>query len=125
LMIHTDQGSQYTGKEFQKCLAENKITCSMSGKGNCWDNAVVESFFATLKDELEILDGLIRDPEQLLCDLWVWIESYYNRKRRHSAIGYLSPIQFEERHAQRARLGLPEKARHWGKAAKLNEPGSR
>lgn len=48
--------------------------CSMSGKGNCWDNVVVEGFHATLKDELEILDGLIRDPDQLLCDLWVWIE---------------------------------------------------
>lgn len=106
LMIHTDQGSQYTGKEFQACLAEKKITCSMSGKGNCWDNAVVESFFATLKDELEILDGFIRDPEQLLCDLWVWIESYYNRKRRHSGIGYLTPIEFEERHARRAKLML-------------------
>jgi putative transposase len=76
----------------------------MSGKGNCWDNAVVESFFATLKDELEILDGLIRDPEQLLCDLWTWIEGYYNTKRRHSAIGYFTPIDFEERHAQRAKL---------------------
>jgi putative transposase len=106
LMIHTDQGSQYTGKEFQSRLAEKKITCSMSGKGNCWDNAVVESFFATLKDELEILDGLVRDPEQLLHDLWVWIEGYYNRKRRHSAIGYFSPTDFEERHAQRAKLML-------------------
>jgi len=106
LMIHTDQGSQYTGKEFQKRLVEKKITCSMSGKGNCWDNAVVESFFATLKDELEILDGLIRDPEQLLCDLWVWIEGYYNRKRRHSAIGYFTPIAFEERYAQHAKLML-------------------
>ncbi len=85
---------------------KKKIKCSTSGKGNCWDNAVVNSFFATLKDQLEILDGLIRDPEQLLCDLWVWIEAYYNRKRRHSAIGYLSPIVFEERHAQRTQLML-------------------
>ena len=78
----------------------------MSGKGNCWDNAVVESFFATLRDELEILDGLIRDPEQLLCDLWIWIEGYHNRKRRHSAIGYCIPIVFDLRHAQRAELML-------------------
>ncbi len=63
LMIHADQGSQYTGKEFQKRLVDKEITCSMSRKGNCWDNAVVVSFFATLKDELEILDGLVRDPE--------------------------------------------------------------
>jgi len=78
----------------------------MSGRGNCWDNAVVESFFATLKDELEILDGLIRDPEQLLADLWSWIEGYYNRKKRHSAIGYLTPVTFEERHAERAKVTL-------------------
>jgi hypothetical protein len=56
------------------------MTCSMSGKGNCWDNAVVDCFIAMLKDELKILDGLIRDPEQLLCDLWTWIEGYCNRK---------------------------------------------
>ena len=106
LMIHTDQGSQYTGKEFQQRLVSKKITCSMSGKGCCWDNAVVESFFATLKDELEILDGLIRDPEQLLYDLWIWIEDYYNRKRLHSSIGYCTPVSFEERHAKPAKMKL-------------------
>ena len=79
---------------------------SMSGKGKCWDNAVVESFCATLKDELEILDGLNRDQDQLLCDLWVWIEGYCNRRRRHSAIGYCTPIAFKEGHAQRAKLML-------------------
>jgi transposase InsO family protein len=57
--------------EFQTCLVEKKIAGSMSCEGNSWDNAVVESFFATLKDELEILDGLIRDPGKLLCDLWI------------------------------------------------------
>ena len=80
LMIHTNQGSQYTGKEFQKRLVDKEITCSMSRKGNCWDNAVVESFFATVKDELEILDSLVRDLEQSLYDLWMWIEGYYDRK---------------------------------------------
>ncbi len=104
LMIHTDQGSQYTGKEVQKRLVDKKIQCSMSDKGNCWDNAVVESFFAALKDELEILDGLIRDSEQLMYDLWMWIEGYYNRKRRHLTIGYFTPIDFEERHLQCAKL---------------------
>ena len=91
LMIHTDQGSQYTGKEFQKRLVDKEITCSMSRKGNCWDNAVVESFFATLKDELEILDGLVRDPEQLLYDLWMWIEGCYNRKSLHLFQNPLAP----------------------------------
>ncbi len=70
-MIHTDQDSQYTGKELQACLTEKKITCSMSGKGNCWDNAVVENFFATLRDKLEILNGPSPYPGQLLCSLWV------------------------------------------------------
>ena len=106
LMIHTDQGSQYTAKEFQKRLVDKEITCSMSRKGNCWDNAVVESFFATLKDELEILDGLVRDPEQLLYDLWMWIEGYYNRKRLHSSIGYSTPVDFEKRQAERDNVVL-------------------
>jgi putative transposase len=78
----------------------------MSRKGNCWDNAVLESFFATLKDELEILAGLIRDPEQLLCDLWMWIEGYYNRKRLHSSIDYSAPLAFEGRQAERDKIGL-------------------
>jgi transposase InsO family protein len=68
----------------------------MSGKGCCWDNAVVESFFATLKDELEILDGLIRDPEQVLYDLGIWTEDYYNRKRLHSSIGHLEKFKFPQ-----------------------------
>jgi putative transposase len=97
LMIHTDQGSQYTSKEFQKRLVDKEITCSMSRKGNCWDNAVAKSFFATLKDELEILSGPIRDPEQLLYDLWMWIDGYYNRKRLHSSIGYSTPVAFDGR----------------------------
>ena len=106
LMIHTDQGSQYTGREFQQRLVDKDIKCSMSRKGNCWDNAVVESFFATLKDELEILDGLIRDPEQLLYDLWMWIECYYNRKRLHSSIGYRTPVAFENLQAERDKVVL-------------------
>ncbi|MEB3317328.1 MAG: DDE-type integrase/transposase/recombinase [Cyanobacteriota bacterium] len=59
-MIHTDQGSQYTGKEFPKLLGDMQITCSLPGTGNGWDTAVVESFLATLKDGLEILDAIIR-----------------------------------------------------------------
>ncbi|MFN9869836.1 MAG: transposase [Cyanobacteriota bacterium] len=105
-MIHTGQGSQYTGREFQKRLVDKEITCSMSRKGDCWDNAVVESFFATLKDELEILDGLYRGPEQLLHDLWMWIEGYYNRKRLHSSIGYSTPVAFEKRQAERDKIAL-------------------
>jgi putative transposase len=105
-MIHTDQGSQNTGKEFHKRLVGKEITCSISRKGNCWDNAVVESFFATLKDELDILAGLIRDPEQLLYDIWMWIEGYYNRKRLHSSIGYSTPVAFDALHAKRVKVAL-------------------
>jgi putative transposase len=76
LMIHADQGSQFTGKEFQKPLVDKEIKCSMSRKGICWDNAVVKTFFETLNDELDILDCLPRDPEQLLYDLWMFIERY-------------------------------------------------
>jgi putative transposase len=106
LMIYTDQGSQYTSKEFKKRLVDKEITCGMSRKGNCWENAVVESFFETLKDELEILAGLIRDPEQLLCDLWMWTEGYYNRKCLHSSIGYSAPVAFEDRQAERDKIAL-------------------
>jgi transposase InsO family protein len=97
LMIHTDQGSQYTGKDFQQKLVDKEITCSMSRRGNCWDNACVESFFATLKDELEVALGLLRTPEELLRDLAFWIDGYYNPERRHSSISYYSPIAFEQR----------------------------
>jgi putative transposase len=89
-----------------RSLVDKEITCSIARKGNCWDNAVVESFFATLKDELKILAGLIRHPEQLLYDLWMWIEDYYNRKHLHFSIGYSTPVAFEGRHAERDKVAL-------------------
>ena len=106
LIIHTDQGSQYTGKAFQQKLVDKDITCSMSRKGNCWDNACVESFFATLKDELEVELGLLRTPEELLKDMAFWIDGYYNPERRHSSIGYYSPIAFENRTQISANVAL-------------------
>jgi transposase InsO family protein len=98
LLLHTDQGSQYRATEYRDLLAKHEIACSMSAKGCCWDNAVVESFFSTLKLELDLDDDskeLIR-PQQLQRDLAFWIEGYYNRERRHSSIGYLSPIDYEQ-----------------------------
>jgi transposase InsO family protein len=70
----------------------------MSAKGCCWDNAVVESFFSTLKLELDLDDDreVLISPQQLQRDLAFWIEGYYNRERRHSTIGYLSPLDFEQ-----------------------------
>ena len=86
-------------------LKANKITCSMSGKGNCWDNAVSESFFSTFKLELELDENSDRllTPWELQRESAFWIEGYYNRERRHSSIEYLSPIVYEAR-ARRARI---------------------
>ena len=99
LLIHTDQGSQYRATAYQELLEVHGITCSMSGKGCCWDNAVVESLFSTLKHELN-LDGDTESsisPKQLQRDLAFWIDGYYNRERRHSTLSYLSPIDYEQR----------------------------
>ena len=98
LLIHADQGSQYRATDYRQLLEEHKITCSMSAKGCCWDNAVVESFFSSLKLELDLDDSRkeLISPQQLQRDLAFWIEGYYNRERRHSTIGYLSPIDYEQ-----------------------------
>ena len=98
LLIHTDQGSQYRANDYRELLQKEKITCSMSAKGCCWDNAVVESFFSTLKLELNLDDDreVLISPQQLQRDLAFWIEGYYNRERRHSTIGYMSPIDYEQ-----------------------------
>jgi putative transposase len=98
LLLHTDQGSQYRATVYRELLKEQKIVCSMSAKGCCWDNAVVESFFSTLKLELDLDDNrdTLISPQQLQRDLAFWIEGYYNRERRHSTIGYLSPIDYEQ-----------------------------
>lgn len=111
LLIHTDRGSQYTASEYQDLLKKEKIECSMSGKGNCWDNAVVESFFSTYKLEND-LDGNspnLLTPWELQRKSAYWIEGYYNRERRHSFLEYLSPIEYEER-AQRARMMCERRA---------------
>ncbi len=98
LLIHTDQGSQYRATAYRQLLEDHKIICSMSAKGCCWDNAVVESFFSTLKHELGLDDDArtLISPQQLIRDLAFWIDGYYNRERRHSTIAYLSPIDYEQ-----------------------------
>ena len=98
LLIHTDQGSQYRASDYRDLLAKHAIGCSMSAKGCCWDNAVVESFFSTLKLELDLDDSREEpiSPQNLQRELAFWIEGYYNRERRHSTIGYLSPIDYEQ-----------------------------
>ena len=95
LLHHSDRGSQYASGVFQKLLIEHGITCSMSGKGNCYDNAAMESFFATLKKELVHQEDY-RTREAARQSIFEYVEVFYNRERRHSALGYESPCTFEE-----------------------------
>lgn len=100
LLHHTDRGSQYTGQPYQAQLEKASITTiSMSRKANCLDNAVAESFFATLKNECVRRTTLYRSHAEARRDLFAYIEGFYNRKRRHSYLGYLSPVDFENQHA--------------------------
>ncbi len=94
LLHHSDRGSQYASAAFQELLRDENITCSMSRKGNCWDNAMMESFFATLKKERVHLEEYATRAEAR-ASVFDYIERFYNRLRRHSALGYLSPEQFE------------------------------
>lgn len=96
LLHHSDQGSQYTSEPFQRLMADHGITCSMSRSGNVWDNAAMESFFSSLKSE-RIKRKTYRTRKQARADVFDYIECFYNPKRRHSTIGYQSPITFEER----------------------------
>lgn len=94
VLHHSDQGSQYTSEDFQHLLDSHGIICSMSRRGNCWDNAAMESFFSTLKTE-RLSRKRYRTLEELRADVFDYIERFYNPKHRHSTIGYLSPVQFE------------------------------
>lgn len=94
LLHHSDRGSQYASTNYQKLLRDQKITCSMSRKGNCYDNAVVESFFSTLKQEL-VFHQQYLSRQHAKQDIFEYIEVWYNRKRRHSSLGYISPEEFE------------------------------
>jgi len=94
LLLHSDRGGQYAAKNYQSILSNNGITCSMSRKGNCWDNAPMESFFHTLKVEL-VHHESFKTREEAKQAIFDYIEVFYNRQRRHSAINYKSPEQFE------------------------------
>jgi transposase InsO family protein len=94
LLHHSDRGSQYASNDYQKLLDDNKIACSMSRKGNCYDNAVMESFFATLKQE-RVYHQHYQNRQQAKQDIFEYIEVWYNRKRTHSTLGYVSPQEFE------------------------------
>lgn len=95
LILHSDRGSQYASQRLRQILKENNITQSMSSKGNCYDNAPTESFFSTLKREL-IYRERYQTRDEAMKSLFEYIEVFYNRQRRHSTLGYLSPLQFEK-----------------------------
>ena len=93
---HSDRGCQYTAQAYQEVLNTHNIRCSMSRKGNCLDNAVAESFFATLKRELLPEQPWPTRPAARAA-VFEWLAVFYNRQRRHSRLGYLTPVEFEER----------------------------
>lgn len=95
LLHHSDQGSQYTSEQFQRLIADNGVTCSMSRSGNVWDNAAMERFFSSMKTE-RIGRMTYRTRNHAKADAFDYIERFYNPTRRHSTLGYLSPIDFEQ-----------------------------
>ena len=98
LLLHSDRGSQYASHDYQQVLKQARCRCSMSRKGNCWDNAPVESFFSTLKVEL-IHARRYETRQQAQAEIFEFIEVWYNRQRLHSSLGYLSPAAYEARMA--------------------------
>jgi transposase InsO family protein len=94
LLAHSDRGSQYASDHYQRLLSKHGIECSMSGVGQCWDNAPMESFFATLKKEL-VHDEDYQTRAQARASIFEYIETFYNPKRRHSSLGYRSPAEYE------------------------------
>jgi len=101
LLHHSDRGSQYASQDYQTLLAVRGIRCSMSRSGDCWDNAVAESFFATLKRELMAQErwATREDATRALTE---YIDGWYNRVRRHSTLGYVSPVEYEEQRGSAA-----------------------
>jgi transposase InsO family protein len=101
LLHHTDRGSQYASHDYRGILDANGIVCSMSRKGDCWDNAVAESFFATLKTEL-VHDAEFATRAEARATMFEFIEVFYNRERLHSHLGYRSPVEYERSTANAA-----------------------
>jgi len=97
LVAHSDRGSQYASDHYRRLLGRHGITCSMNRVAQCWDNAPVESFFATLKREL-VHDERYTTREQARASIFEYLEVFYNRVRRHSSLGFLSPVEYERTH---------------------------
>jgi putative transposase len=94
VLLHSDQGAQYASTSYQRLLNDFGVVCSMSRKGNCWDNAPMESFFHTLKTELTGFEDY-KTRTEAKASIFDYIELFYNRKRMHSALEYRSPVAFE------------------------------
>ena len=94
LIHHSDRGSQYACGDYQRALSSHGMICSMSKKGDCWDNAPMESWFHTLKTEL-VNHRNYHTRVQAKADIFEYIEVFYNRNRRHSGLGYMTPAQYE------------------------------
>jgi putative transposase len=95
LLAHSDRGSQYASEHYQLLLADHGISCSMSRRADCWDNAPMESFFASLKKEL-VHDADFATRAEARAAIFEYIEVFYNRQRRHSSLGYVSPAEYEQ-----------------------------
>jgi putative transposase len=95
IIHHSDRDGLYACNAYKQILADNQMIRSMSRKGNCWDNACVESFFSSLKNELVAFERF-RSREEAQLKIFEWIEVFYNRFRKHSTLGYLSPVDFEK-----------------------------
>jgi len=99
LIHHSDRGSQYASGDYRRMLAANQIVCSMSRRGDCWDNAVAESFFSTIKLEL-VYESEWATRSEARAAIFEYLEVFYNRERLHSSLGYLSPAAFERHHEE-------------------------
>jgi len=98
VIVHSDQGSTYASGSYQQQLSDNQLRCSMSRKGECLDNAVAESFFGSLKNELVYHEDY-KTRAQARQSIFEYIEVFYNRQRRHAFLNYMTPVEYEEKHA--------------------------
>jgi transposase InsO family protein len=105
LLCHSDRGSQSASHAYQEALSEAGIRCSMRRQGNCWDNAPMESFFGSLKREL-VHRYHFSTRSEAQSAVFAWIEVWYNRKRRHSSLGYVSPEVFEQKYQQQQQASV-------------------
>ena len=105
LLHHSDRDTLYSSGVYQSLLEDNAMICSMSRKGNCYDNACVESFFGSLKNEMVAFERF-ESRKAAALRLFEWIETYYNRVRRHSTLGYVSPVDYERKNTQPSKCVL-------------------